>query len=58
MIADGHQVAAEWTSQATSRSGAAYRNRNVGIFTVRAGKITSVREFTDTLHVAQTLFTG
>jgi len=57
-IADGDQVAAEWTSRATSRSGIPYRNRNVGIFTVRDGKIVSVREYTDTLHVAQALFPG
>ena len=49
-------MAAEWTSRATSRTGAAYHNRNVGIFTVRDGKIASVREYTDTLHVAHTLF--
>jgi uncharacterized protein len=55
-IADGDRVAAEWTSTATSRNGTPYRNRNVGIFTVRDGKIVSVREYTDTLHVAQALF--
>jgi hypothetical protein len=57
-IADGDRVAAEWTSRATSRTGAQYRNRNVGIFTVRDGKIVSVREYTDTLHVARALFPG
>jgi hypothetical protein len=55
-IADGDRVAAEWTSQATSRNGTPYRNRNVGVFTVRDGKIVSVREYTDTLHVAHALF--
>jgi uncharacterized protein len=57
-IADGERVAAEWTSQATSRTGRPYRNRNVGLFTVRDGKIVSVREYTDTLHVARALFDG
>ena len=33
-----------------------YHNRNVGIFTVHDGKIVSVREYTDTLHVARALF--
>jgi ketosteroid isomerase-like protein len=56
VIAEGDTVAAEWTSRATSRTGAPYRNRNVGIFTVRDGKITAVREYTDTLHTAQALF--
>jgi len=58
VIADGDQVAAEWTSRATGRNGTPYHNRNVGVFTVRDGKIVSVREYTDTLHVARALFTG
>jgi ketosteroid isomerase-like protein len=57
-IADGDQVATEWTSRATSRNGTAYHNRNVGVFTVRDGKIVPVREYTDTLHVAGALFPG
>jgi hypothetical protein len=56
VIADGDQVAAEWTSRATSSNGVAYHNRNVGIFTVRDGTIVSVREYTDTQHAAQVLF--
>ena len=32
-----------------------YHNRNAGIFTVRGGKIVSVREYTDTQHVVQVL---
>ena len=55
VVAEGDQVVAEWTSRATARNGAAYRNRNAGIFTVRDGKIVSVREYTDTQHVAQVL---
>jgi uncharacterized protein len=56
VVAEGDQVAAEWTSRATARNGQAYHNRNVGIFTVRDGKIVSVREYTDTQHAAQVLF--
>ena len=56
VIADGDQVAAEWTSDAISHAGMAYHNRNVGIFTVKNGKITSVREYTDTLHAARAFF--
>ena len=55
VVAEGDQVVAEWTSRATARNGGAYRNRNAGIFTVRDGKIVSVREYTDTQHVAQIL---
>jgi hypothetical protein len=49
-------VVAEWTSRATARGGAAYHNRNVGIFTVRDGKVAAVREYTDTQHAAHVLF--
>jgi uncharacterized protein (TIGR02246 family) len=56
VIADGDQVAAEWTSEAVSHAGVAYHNRNIGIFTVKDGKITSVREYTDTLHAARAFY--
>jgi uncharacterized protein len=56
VISDGHQVVAEWTSRATARNGAAYHNRNLGVFTVRDGQITAVREYTDTQHVEHVLF--
>ena len=55
VVAEGDQVVAEWTSRATARNGQAYHNRNAGIFTVRDGKIVSVREYTDTQHAAQVL---
>ncbi|MDH6111698.1 uncharacterized protein (TIGR02246 family) [Kitasatospora sp. MAP12-15] len=56
VIAEGDQVVAEWTSKGTTVHGHRYDNRCVGIFTVRDGRITSVREFTDTQHVERTLF--
>jgi ketosteroid isomerase-like protein len=43
-------------SRATARGGAAYHSRNPGVFTVRDGKITSVRQYTDTQHVEHVLF--
>lgn len=55
VVAEGDQVVAEWTSRATARNGGEYHNRNAGIFTVRDGMIVSVREYTDTQHVAQVL---
>jgi hypothetical protein len=55
VVAEGDQGVVEWTSRATARNGGAYRNRNAGIFTVRGGKIVSVREYTDTQHVVQVL---
>jgi uncharacterized protein len=56
VIAEGEQVVAEWTSRGTSRAGTAYHNQNAGVFTVRDGKIVSVREYTDTRHAAQAFF--
>ena len=34
----------------------AYHNRNIATVTVHNGKITSVREYTDTQHVGHVLF--
>lgn len=56
MLSAGDQVVAEWTSRATARGGAAYHNRNIGVFTVRDGKIISIREYTDTQHAENVLF--
>lgn len=58
VVAEGDQVVAEWTARATARNGRAYHNRNAGIFTVRDGRIVSVREYTDTQHAARVLFPG
>ncbi|MEY9889840.1 uncharacterized protein (TIGR02246 family) [Catenulispora sp. MAP12-49] len=55
-FADGEQVMAEWTSKATAANGATYDNRCAAVFTVRDGRITSVKEYADTHHVAAVLF--
>ncbi|WP_242893062.1 nuclear transport factor 2 family protein [Actinomadura litoris] len=55
-IAEGVRVVAEWTSRARTVHGTAYDNRCAGVFTVRDGRIASVVEYTDTRHVAATLF--
>ncbi|WP_158838862.1 nuclear transport factor 2 family protein [Streptomyces sp. NRRL S-1022] len=47
---------AEWTSRAQTVHGGTYDNRCGGVFTVRDGRIVSVVEYTDTRHVAATLF--
>ncbi|MFF8998216.1 nuclear transport factor 2 family protein [Streptomyces achromogenes] len=57
-IAEGDRVVAEWTAKATTVTGAAYDNRCIGVYTVRDGRITSVVEYADTHHVAETLFPG
>jgi NADPH:quinone reductase-like Zn-dependent oxidoreductase/ketosteroid isomerase-like protein len=56
VIAEGEQVFAEWTAQATARSGADYDNTCGGVFTVRDGVIVEVREYLDTDHARRTLF--
>lgn len=56
VVAEGELVAAEWTATGSSKDGTPYRNRNIGLFTVRDGKIVSVREYTDTRHAGQVFF--
>jgi NADPH:quinone reductase-like Zn-dependent oxidoreductase/ketosteroid isomerase-like protein len=56
VIADGEQVFAEWTAQATARTGGAYSNKCAGVFTVRDGLIVAVREYLDTDHARRVLF--
>lgn len=56
VVSQGAEVVAEWTSRAIARSGAAYHNRNIAVFTVRDEKIAALREYTDTQHVEHVLF--
>ncbi|QNS04983.1 nuclear transport factor 2 family protein [Streptomyces xanthii] len=56
VLADGPTVIAEWRAQAEAATGLPYDNHCLGLFTVRAGRITEVREYTDTRHAAQALF--
>jgi uncharacterized protein len=56
MIAEGDQVALQWTSRARTRGGRAYENGCIGVFTIRAGKIQSVREYMDTLYARDRAF--
>jgi uncharacterized protein len=52
MIADHDQVVLQWTSRARTRGGRPYQNGCIGVFTVRNGRIHSVREYMDTLYVS------
>jgi uncharacterized protein len=52
LIAEGETVALEWTSRAQTTSGEDYENQCAGVFTVRDGKIASVREYMDTQYAA------
>ncbi len=55
MIAEDARVVLQWTSRARTRDGRPYENSCIGIFTIRAGKIQSVREYMDTLYLANAL---
>lgn len=55
MIAEGDMVALQWTSRARIIEGGPYENDCIGVFTVRDGRITSVREYMDT-HYAHRAF--
>jgi len=52
LLADGDAVALEWTSRAVTTAGDDYENQCAGVFTVRDGKITAVREYMDTQYAA------
>jgi ketosteroid isomerase-like protein len=57
LVIDGEQAVLEWTTRArVRRSGAAYENHCIGVFTVRDGAIHAVREYMDTLYAQRMLF--
>jgi ketosteroid isomerase-like protein len=56
LIAEGNTVALEWRVRARTAGGADYDNAYCGIFTVRDGRISSVREYLDSAYAARTLF--
>ena len=57
MIAEGEQVALQWTSRARTLDGNPYENQCIGVFTVRDGTIRSVHEYMDT-HYAHRALAG
>lgn len=56
MIADGDSVALEWHVSARNAAGEPYENDYCGIFIIRDGKITTVREYLDSRYAARVLF--
>lgn len=56
VVADGDTAVAEWTSRATTATGAAYENDYAVVFEVRDGLIAAVREYFDTAYAARVLF--
>jgi uncharacterized protein (TIGR02246 family) len=55
MIAEGENVALQWTSRARTLDGRPYENHCIGVFTVRDGKIRSVQEYMDTHYAFRAL---
>ena len=56
LIGEGDTVALEWRVRARTAAGADYANSYCGLFTVRDGRISEVREYLDTRYAARTLF--
>lgn len=52
MVAEGDKVAAEIRSHADLIDGRVYENQYLMLFTLRQGKIVEVREYADTLLIA------
>jgi uncharacterized protein len=50
LIGEKDRVVLQWTSRARTRDGRPYENGCIGVFTVRDGKIHSVRQYMDTLY--------
>ena len=56
VLADGDDVAVEWTSRARTAGGEPYENHCAAWFHVRDGQIQSVREYMDTRYAADVAF--
>ena len=58
MIGEGDTVVLQWTRRARTRTrtGRAYENGCIGVFTVRDGRIQAVREYMDTLYAGVVAF--
>ncbi|MFJ2773905.1 nuclear transport factor 2 family protein [Streptomyces sp. NPDC087300] len=56
LIAEGDRVLAEWNTRALAKTGGHYDQHCLAVFTVRDGRIASVREYLDTLHAKTVVF--
>ncbi|WP_285567889.1 MULTISPECIES: nuclear transport factor 2 family protein [unclassified Streptomyces] len=56
LIAEGDQVLAEWNTRALAKTGGRYDQHCLAVFTVRDGRIATVREYFDTLHAKTVVF--
>lgn len=58
MLGEGDRTVLQWTTRTRTRDGRSYENGCIGIFTIRHGKIEAVREYMDTLYVANMFFSA
>jgi ketosteroid isomerase-like protein len=56
LIAEDDRVVLQWTSRARTREGRPYENECIGVFTIRDGRIHSVREYMDTRYAGEVAF--
>ncbi|QMU74518.1 nuclear transport factor 2 family protein [Streptacidiphilus sp. PB12-B1b] len=56
LLAEGDRVLAEWNTRGLARSGGRYDQHCLAVFTIRDGRIASVREYLDTLHAQTVVF--
>ena len=56
MISEGDTVVLEWHVSARNAVGEPYENDYCGVFTIRNGQITGVREYLDSRYAAKVLF--
>ncbi|WP_405774802.1 nuclear transport factor 2 family protein [Streptomyces sp. NBC_00859] len=56
LIGDGERVLAEWNTRGLAKSGGRYDQHCLAVFTIRDGRIASVREYFDTLHAHNVVF--
>ena len=56
LIAEDDRVVLQWTSRARTRAGRPYENDCIGVFTIRDGRIQSVRESMDTRYAGEVAF--
>ena len=56
LIAEEDRVVLQWTSRARTRDGRPYENDCIGVFTIRDGRIQSVREYMDTRYAGEVAF--
>lgn len=56
LVAEGDQVAAELRARAKTKTGRSYDNRYLMLYTLRDGKVSAVREYTDLMTITDVFY--